>query len=248
MKIKNILVSQSKPENEKSPYFEIARKHNINIDFKMFIYVEGITASEFRKDKVRILDYSAVILTSKNAVDHFFRICKEMRVNVPETMKYFCISESTALYLQKYIQYRKRKIFHSNENIKELIELIKKHRDEKFLLPCSDVHKQDIPKMLTSNKINFTKAIIYRTLCSDLKDMNIKKYDMLVFFSPATVISLYKNFPGFSQGKTLIATFGSATTKAVKKAGLKIEIEAPKPKLPSMASAIELFLSGNNNK
>jgi uroporphyrinogen-III synthase len=243
LKVKNILVSQPKPENEKSPYFELARKYNLSIDFQMFIKIEGVSASDFRKDKVRILDYTAVILTSKNAVDHFFRICKEMRVNINETMKYFCISESTALYLQKYIQYRKRKIFHGNENVKTLIELIKKHREEKYLLPCSDVHKQDIPKLLTANKIDYTKAIIYRTLCTDLTSLNISKYDMLVFFSPSTITSLFKNFPEYKQNNTLIAAFGSATGKAVKKAGLTLNIEAPKPKSPSMTSAIEQFLS-----
>jgi uroporphyrinogen-III synthase len=248
LKIKNILVSQPKPENDKSPYFELAKKYNFSVDFQMFIKVEGVTASEFRRDRIRILDFTAIIMTSKNAVDHFFRICKEMRVNVPETMKYFCISESTALYLQKYIQYRKRKIFHGNENIKDLLELIKKHREEKYLLPCSDVHKQDVPKLLTTNKIHFAKAIIYRTLCSDLSNLNIKKYDMLVFFSPATVTSLYKNFPKFEQGKTLIAAFGSATSKAVKKAGLKLAIEAPRPKIPSMVSAIEQYLSKDDKK
>jgi uroporphyrinogen-III synthase len=248
MKIKNILVSQPKPENDKSPYFELARKHNLSIDFQMFIRIEGVTASDFRRDRIRILDYSAVLLTSKNAVDHFFRICREMRVHVPETMKYFCISESTALYLQKYIQYRKRKIFHGSENVKELIELIKKHREEKYLLPCSDVHKQDIPKLLTANKISFTKAIIYRTLCTDLSNIKIDKYDMLVFFSPATITSLYKNFPKYEQGNTLIAAFGSATSKAVKKAGLKLNIEAPKLKMPSMTSAIEQFLTKDDKK
>ncbi len=248
MKIKNILVSQPKPENDKSPYFELAKKYSLNIDFQMFIRIEGVSGSEFRKDRIRILDYTAILLTSKNAVDHFFRICKEMRVNVPETMKYFCISASTALYLQKYIQYRKRKIFHGNENVKELIELIKKHREEKYLLPCSDVHKQDIPKLLTANKITYIKAIIYRTLCTDLTSMNISKYDMLVFFSPATITSLYKNFPKYEQKETLIAAFGSATAKAVKKAGLTLNIEAPKPKSPSMTSAIEQFLTKDDKK
>ena len=248
MKIKNILVSQPKPENEKSPYFELARKHNFNIDFQNFIRIEGVSASDFRRDKVRILDYTAVILTSKNAVDHFFRICKEMRINVPETMKYFCISGATALYLQKYIQYRKRKIFHGNENIKEMIEMVKKHREEKYLFPCSDIHKQDLPKLLTVNNIEFTKAIIYRTLATDLSNISIKKYDMLVFFSPSTVTSLFKNFPDYEQGNTIIAAFGSATSKAVKKAGLKLNIEAPKPKIPSMASAIEQFLTKDIKK
>jgi uroporphyrinogen-III synthase len=245
LKIKNILVSQPKPENDKSPYWDLAKRYNLVIDFYKFIRIEGVSASDFRKDKVKILDHTAIILTSKNAVDHFFRISKEMRAVIPETMKYFCISESTALYLQKYIQYRKRKIFHSRENVKELIELIKKHREEKFLLPCSDVHKQDIPKLLSSNKINYTKAIIYRTLCSDLTSIDINKYDMLVMFSPSGITSLFKNFPKYKQGNKIIAAFGSATAKAVKKAGLKLNIEAPKPKTPSMTSAIEYFLAND---
>ena len=249
MKIKNILVSQPQPTDfEKSPYGEIARKFNVNITFRKFFLIEGIPARDFRKDRTNILDYEAVIFTSRNAVDHFFRISKEMRLEVPETMKYFCISESTAYYLQKYVQFRKRKIFHSKENAANLMELIKKHKGDKFLLPCSDIHKQEIPKMLEENKIQYKKAIIYRTLAADLSDLSIKDYDLLVFFSPSGIKSLFKNFPDFVQGETAIGAFGNSTHKAVKDAGLILNVEAPTQLSPSMTSAIEQFLLNESKK
>ena len=249
MKIKNILVSQPQPVDfEKSPYGDIARKFNVNIAFRKFFKIEGIPAKDFRKDKINILDYSAVIFTSKNAVDHYFRMCKEMRVEVPETMKYFSISESTAYYLQKYVQFRKRKIFHSKESYDNLIELIKKHKTEKFLLPCSDIHKQEIPKMLEDNKIHYTKAIIYRTLAADLSDVDIRNYDLLVFFSPSGIKSLQKNFPNFEQGEKSIGAFGTSTHKAVREAGLTLNIEAPSQNAPSMTAAIELYLQAEAKK
>ncbi len=249
MKIKNILVSQPQPTDfEKSPYGEIARKFNVNITFRKFFLIEGIPARDFRKDRTNILDYEAVIFTSRNAVDHFFRISKEMRLEVPETMKYFCISESTAYYLQKYVQFRKRKIFHSKENAANLMELIKKHKGDKFLLPCSDIHKQEIPKMLEENKIQYKKAIIYRTLAADLSDLSIKDYDLLVFFSPSGIKSLFKNFPEFVQGETAIGAFGNSTHKAVKDAGLILNVEAPTQLSPSMTSAIEQFLLNESKK
>lgn len=249
MKIKNILVSQPQPTDfEKSPYGEIARKFNVNIAFRKFFLIEGIPARDFRKDRTNILDYEAVIFTSRNAVDHFFRISKEMRLEVPETMKYFCISESTAYYLQKYVQFRKRKIFHSKENAANLMELIKKHKGDKFLLPCSDIHKQEIPKMLEENKIQYKKAIIYRTLAADLSDLSIKDYDLLVFFSPSGIKSLFKNFPEFVQGETAIGAFGNSTHKAVKDAGLILNVEAPTQLSPSMTSAIEQFLLNESKK
>lgn len=246
-KINNILVSQPQPADlEKSPYGELARKYNAEIDFEKFIKVEGIEAQEFRKDRIRLLDYSAVIFTSRNAVDHFFRIAKEMRVEIPDSMKYFCISEATAYYLQKYVQYRKRKIFQGKQNFKDLIEIIKKHKNEQFLLPCSDIHKQALPKLLDNNKIKFSKAVIYRTLASDLSHINIEKYDLLIFFSPSGVRSLFKNFPEYKQNTSLIAAFGPTTTKAVKDAGLKLNIKAPTKSAPSMTMAIEQYL--NNGK
>jgi uroporphyrinogen-III synthase len=243
LKIKNILVSQPQPsELEKSPYGDLTKKFNVNIEFRKFISIEGIPAKDFRRDRINILDYSAVIFTSRNAVDQFFRICKEMRIEVPDSMKYFCISESTAYYLQKYILYRKRKVFHSKESLTTLMELIKKHKNEKFLLPCSDIHKLDIPKILDENKILYKKAIIYKTLASDLSDLNISKYDMMVFFSPAGIKSLFKNFPKFKQNNTIIGAFGSATAKAVQDAGLVLNITAPSQTAPSMIMAIEQFL------
>ncbi len=249
MKIKNILISQPQPaEPEKSPYFELTKKFNVNIVYRKFIFIDGITAKEFRKDRINIPDFTAVIFTSRNAVDHFFRISKEMRIEVPDTMKYFCISESTAYYLQKYVQYRKRKVFHSKENFAMLVELIKKNKTEKFLLPCSDVHKLEIPKMLEENKIYYRKAIIYRTLASDLSDIDIKKFDMLVFFSPAGIKSLLKNFPDFEQNTVTIAAFGPTTGKAVTDSGFNLTISAPTKTAPSMAMAMEQYLQNELKK
>jgi uroporphyrinogen-III synthase len=249
LKIKTILVSLPPPtDHEKSPYADLAKKFNVSVEYRKFITIEGIPAKEFRKDRVNILDYSAVIFTSRNAVDHFFRICKEMRVEVPDTMKYFSISESTAYYLQKYVQYRKRKVFHSKENFANLVELIKKHKSEKFLLPCSDIHKQEISKMLDENKIQYKKAVIYRTLACDLTDIRISAYDILVFFSPAGIKSLFKNFPKFKQNKTIIGAFGPTTAKAVTEAGLKLNVSAPSKTAPSMAMAIEQFLQNELKK
>jgi uroporphyrinogen-III synthase len=249
LKIKTILVSQPQPSDvEKSPYADLAKKFNVSVVFRKFIKIEGIPAKEFRKDRVNILDYTAVIFTSRNAVDHFFRICKEMRIEVPDSMKYFSISESTAYYLQKYVQYRKRKVFHSKESFTNLVELIKKHKAEKFLLPCSDIHKQEVANMLEENKIQFKKAVIYRTLASDLSDIKIEDYDLLVFFSPAGIKSLFKNFPKFKQNSTVIGAFGPSTSKAVTEAGLTLGISAPSKTAPSMTMAIEQFLQHESKK
>lgn len=240
--IKNILVSQPKPADPvKNPYSELAQKYNLNIDFHKFIKVEGVPARDFRKDRVNILDHSAVIFTSRNAVDHFFRICKEMRVEVPDTMKYFSISESTSYYLQKYVQFRKRKVFHGKQNFKDLLEIIKKHKDEKFLLPCSDIHKQSLPRLLEDNKIAYSKAVIYRTLASDLSNLDIGKYDMMIFFSPSGVKSLTKNFPDYHQGDKKIGVFGPTTAKAVKDAGFRLDVNAPTKTAPSMTMAIDQY-------
>lgn len=246
LKVKSILVTQPKPETDKSPYFDLAKKHNIKIDFREFIHVEGIPASEFRKDRVSIADYPSVILTSRNAVDHFFRIAAEMRVVIPDTLKYFCISESTAFYLQKYVVYRKRKIFYGKGTITDLMEVMKKHKKDKFLLPCSDIHKQDMPDVLDQHGIDYTKAIIYRTVASDLSDLADVNYDMLVFFSPSGITSLLKNFPKFKQKDTRIAVFGPTTAQAVVDAELKIDVQAPIPEAPSMTMAIELYLKKVN--
>lgn len=246
MKVKSILVTQPKPETEKSPYFDLAKKYNLKIDFRPFIHVEGIPAQEFRKQKINILDYTAVVLTSKHAADHFFRMCIEMRVTDVKRFKYFCISESTAYYLQKYVQFRKRKIFFGKQTINDLMDLIKKHRKEKFLVPCSDIHKQEIADTLSENEIDFAKAVIYKTVCSDLSDLAKVNYDMLVFFSPSGITSLFKNFPKFKQNNTRIAAFGAATLQAVADTGLISEIKAPVPEAPSMTMAIEQYVKKMN--
>ena len=242
MKVKTILVTQPKPEGDKSPFFDLAKKCNVKIDFRPFIQVEGVSAQDFRKDKINIQDYTAVIMTSRSSVDHYFRMCQEMRITVPETMKYFCISESTAYYLQKYVLYRKRKIFHGKQTVLDLMEVIKKHKTENFLLPCSDIHKEEIADKLEDQKIKYTKAIMYRTVASDLSDLANVNYDILVFFSPSAITSLFKNFPKFKQNKTRIATFGPATTLNVKEMGLKVDIMAPTEKAPSMTMALEQYI------
>jgi uroporphyrinogen-III synthase len=209
--------------------------------------VEGIKAAEFRKDRVNLGDFGAVIMTSRHAVDHFFRICEEMRVTVPESMKYFCITEATALYLQHHITYRKRKIFYGQKKFSDLVSVIKKHSDENFLLPCSDVHNNDVPRLLEENKIKYTKAAIYKTVSSDLSDLRDIKYDMLVFFSPFGLKSLFENFPDFKQNNTRIAAFGSTTAQAVRDSGLILDIEAPMPNAPSMTMAIESYIKSVRN-
>ncbi|MFZ4785939.1 MAG: uroporphyrinogen-III synthase, partial [Flavobacteriales bacterium] len=241
-KVKTILITQQDPGSEKNPYTDLAKKHKLKIDYRPFIHVAEVESLEFRQQRVDILEHTAVIFTSRNAVDHFFRIAKEMRLSIPETMKYFCMSEAIAYYLQKYIQFRKRKIFFGHSTFNELMESIKKHRGEKFLLPCSDILKPSIPESLDKEKINYSKAIMYRTVCSDLSDLADVKYDMLVFFSPSDIESLFKNFPDFKQEKTRIAVFGSTTAKAVEDAKLRIDVMAPNPKAPSMSMAIELYI------
>jgi len=243
LKIKNILVSQPEPtELDKSPYGDLSKRFKLQIDFRKFITVEGLTASEFRKHKVYILDHTAIIFTSRNAVDNFFRIAKEMRVDIPDNMKYFCISEAVAFYLQKYVQFRKRKIFHGRQTFEDLLEIIVKHNNENYLLPCSDIQKTSIPRMLDAKKVKYTKAVIYKTVASNLADIDIQKYDMIVFFSPAGVKSLFTNFPDFQQNSTLIGAFGPTTAKAIKEAGLKLNVSAPTKTALSMTMAIEEFL------
>lgn len=245
-KVKSILVSQPKPESDKSPYHDLAKKYNLKIDFRPFIHVEGVPSNDFRKERINLADFSAVILTSRYAADHFFRMCEEMRIGNLDQLKYFCISESTAFYLQKYVVFRKRKIFYGKSSINDLIDVIKKHKKEKFLLPCSDIHKQEIADTLAENNIEFTKAIMYRTVCSDLSDLADVNYDMLVFFSPSGITSLMKNFPKFKQNKTRIAAFGSTTNKAVEEANLRVDVMAPVPEAPSMTMAIEQYLKKVN--
>jgi uroporphyrinogen-III synthase len=246
-RIKKILVSQPKPESDKSPYFELAEKNNVKIDFRPFIQVEGVSVKEFRKSRIDLLTHTAVIFTSKHAIDNFFRIAEEMRLNVPDAMKYFCISEATAYYLQKYIVYRKRKIFFSaTGKFPDLLESILKHKNESFLVPLSNTHKEEIPKMLKQEEINFTKAILYRTISSDLSDLAEVNYDILVFYSPSGIKSLFQNFPDFKQNDTKIASWGTKTAKAVQDAGLRLDIKAPMPDTPSMTMAIEKFIKDYN--
>ncbi|SFT64182.1 uroporphyrinogen-III synthase [Lishizhenia tianjinensis] len=242
MSVKTILVSQPKPENDKSPYFDLAEKYKLKIDFRPFIHVEGVEKNEFRNQRVNLQDFTAVILTSKTAVDHYFRIAEEMRYEVPDSMKYFCISEAVAYYLQKYVTYRKRKIFHGKTTIHDLMDAIKKHKKEKFLLPCSDILRDVIPEVLNENKIDFQKAVLYRTVCSDLSDLESVTYDMLVFFSPSGIESLLKNFPDFKQNNTMIAAFGPTTAKAIVDNNLRLDLHAPQPNAPSMTMAIENYV------
>ena len=246
MKVKNILVSQPEPSTAKSPYFDLADKSNLKIDFRPFIQIEGITAKEFRQTRIQIMEHSAVIFTSRTAIDHFFRICEEMRLTVPDSMKYFCISEATAFYLQKYIVYRKRKIFYANGRFTDLAVVMKKHKDENFLVPLSDIHKQDIPNVLEKEGYKYSKAILYRTVSSDLSDLSEIKYDVLVFFSPSGIKSLFQNFPDFEQNSTRIACFGPATAKAVIEAGLRLDIQAPTALAPSMTMALEQYIKKNS--
>jgi len=248
LKVKTILVSQPEPKSDASPYHDLARKQKVNVDFRPFIHVEGVSAADVRQQKVSFTDHTAVILTSRNAVDHYFRVCEEMRFEVPTAMKYFCMSEAIAFYLQKYITYRKRKIYYGKQLFVDLIDTIKKHKTENFLLPSSDLLKPVIPQLLEDNKINYTRAILYKTVCSDLSDLEDVFYDILVFFSPSGIKSLFQNFPNFIQNNTRIAAFGQTTVKAVAEAGLKVDIEAPSVKAPSMTMALEQYIKGVNKK
>ena len=248
MKVKTILVSQPAPKNETSPYFDLAEKQKIKVDFRSFIHIEGVDVKEVRSNKIDLSKFSAIILTSRNAVDHYFRIAKEMRFTVPDDMKYFCQSEAVAFYLQKYVVYRKRKIYVGTRTFPELTKLIKKHKDEKFLLPSSDKLKPLIPKELDALKVDWTRVDLYKTVVSDLSDLENVFYDILVFFSPSGIESLFQNFPNFKQNDTKIAVFGNTTIKAVKDRGLRVDISAPTPETPSMTMALEKYIKENNKK
>ncbi len=246
MKIRKILVSQPEPINPKSPYFELARKYNLKVDFKPFVQVEGVPAKDFRQQKINILDFSAVIFTSKTGIDHFFRICNELRTVVPDDMKYFCVTENVAFYLQKYIVYRKRKIFHGKARFQNLIDVMIKHKEDKFFVPLSEPHNAEIPELLDTNGINYTIGILYKTISSDFSNTNNFDYDILVFYSPSGIKSLKENFPGFVQGDIKIAAFGPTTACAVLNEGLRLDIDAPNPKAPSMTMALDEFLKEHN--
>ena len=243
--IKKILVSQPKPSSEKSPYFDIAEKCGVELVFRPFIKVEELTSKEFRQQKVNILDYTAIVFTSRHAIDHFFMLAKELRVAIPEDMKYFCVTETVSHYIQKYVQYRKRKVFFgSTGKIDDLLPHMVKHKNERYLVPMSDVHNDTVKNLLDSKKLNHTECVMYRTVSNDFTPEEVKDfdYDMLVFFSPAGVNSLIKNFPNFNQGELAIATFGPSTAKAVKDAGLRLDLEAPSEKYPSMTGALLHYL------
>lgn len=245
--VKSILVSQPKPKDGKSPYYKLADKYGIKVDFRPFIQVDPVDVKEFRNQKIGLLDYTAVIFTSRNAVDHYFTMCKEVKAEVPADMKYFCISDQTAHYLQKYITIRKRKIFTGVRTAIDLIEVLKKHPDEKYLFPCSNIRKDDIPNFLKENNYAFDEVVLYKTVASDLSDLAEIKYDIIAFFSPSGINSLFVNFPDFKQENTRLAAFGPTTAKAVKERGLILDIEAPLPNAPSMTGALELYIKQANN-
>jgi len=246
MKVKTILVSQPEPKVENSPYFDLIEKQKVKIDFRPFIHVEGVSGKDVRSQKVDLGNFTAVILTSRNAVDHYFRIADEMRFKVPDSMKYFCQSEAVAYYLQKYVVYRKRKIYVGKRTFTELSPLIKKYKNEKFLLPSSDKLKPEVPTVLDDLKVNWKQATFYKTVVSDLSDLENVFYDILVFFSPSGIVSLLENFPNFKQNETRIAVFGNTTVKAAGENGLRVDIQAPTPETPSMTMALEKYIKEAN--
>ena len=248
--IKKILVSQPKPTSEKSPYYDIASRFGVELIFRPFIKVEGMDAREFRTQKVNILDHTAVVFTSRHAIDHFFTLAKEMRITIPEDMKYFCVTETIALYIQKYVQYRKRKVFFGNTgHINDLLPAMVKHKTERYLVPMSDVHNDSIANLLDSKKLQHTECVMYKTVSNDFTEEEVKNfdYDMLIFFSPSGIESLTKNFPNVNQGDIAIGTFGPATAKAVQDAGLRLDLEAPSEKFPSMTGALQHYLLMNED-
>lgn len=248
MKVKTILVSQPEPKMENSPYSKLIDKEKVKVDFRPFIHVEAVNAKNVRQQKIDLKNFSAIILTSRNAVDHFFRIAEEMRFKVPDSMKYFCQSEAVAYYLQKYVVYRKRKIYVGKRVFQDLLPMFKKYKNEKFLLPSSDALKPEIPEILDETGVSWTRGIFYRTVISDLSDLRNVYYDVLVFFSPSGIESLLKNFPDFEQNDTRIAVFGNSTVDAAQEAGLRIDIKAPTPETPSMTMALQKYINQANKK
>lgn len=248
MKVKTILISQPEPKLENSPYSELEEKQRVKIDFIPFIHVEGVSSKDIRQQKIDLTNYTAVILTSRNSVDHFFRIAEEMRYKVPDTLKYFCLSEAVAYYLQKYVVYRKRKIYVGKRTFAELSPYIKKYKNEKFLLPASDMLKPDVPKTLNKLGVDWKMGVFYKTVVSDLTHLRDVYYDILVFFSPSGIKSLFENFPDFEQNDTKIAVFGNTTVKAAKEHGLVVNIMAPTPETPSMTMALQKYIKAANKK
>ncbi len=248
MKVKTILVSQPEPKMENSPYARLIDKEKVKVDFRPFIHVEGVDAKSVRQQKIDLSQFTAIILTSRNAVDHYFRLAEEMRFKEPDSMKYFCQSEAVAYYLQKYVVYRKRKIYVGKMNFTDLVPLFKKYKEEKYLLPSSDVLKPTVPEALDQLQLDWKRGIFYKTVISDLSDLSDVLYDVLVFFSPSGIESLLKNFPEFKQNNTRIAVFGNSTIKAATDAGLRIDIKAPTPETPSMTMALQKYISLENKK
>ena len=248
MKVKTILISQPEPNSERSPYNGLQEKHKLTIHFRPFIHVEGVIAKEVRQQKIDFNNFNNIVLTSRNAVDHFFRLCKEMRFIVPDETKYFCLSEAVAYYLQKYVVYRKRKVYVGEGKISDLDAVFKKFHQETFLFPTSNILKSDVPNFLDKLNLKWKRAILYRTVVSDLSDLRDVYYDILTFFSPSGIESLFKNFPDFKQNDTVIAVFGKNTVKAAEQNGLKINIEAPRKRVSSMSRALEIFIEESKKK
>ncbi|MEX0968719.1 MAG: uroporphyrinogen-III synthase [Bacteroidia bacterium] len=246
MRVKSILISQPEPNGSQSPYFDLADKYKVKIDFRPFIYVESVPAREFRKEKVSVVGHTGVVMTSKTAIENFFRICEETRHEVSADLKYFCISEAIALYLQKFITYRKRKVFFPKSKDKDLLDILLKHKAERFLFPRSNICSNEIPEFLRKNKFKFSEAVLYKTISSDLSDLTDVNYDVIAFFSPSGIKSLFENFPDFKQNSTRIAAFGPSTCQAVKNAGLSLNIEAPTLEAPSMKMALEQYIRNVN--
>ncbi|MCI6619793.1 MAG: uroporphyrinogen-III synthase [Prevotella sp.] len=246
--IKKILISQPQPSSEKSPYYDIEKESNVKCVFRPFFKVEGLSAKEFRQQKINILDYTAVVFTSRHAIDNFFQLAKDLRITIPEDMKYFCVIETIALYIQKYVQYRKRKVFYGETGkIDDLIPTMVKHKTEKYLVPMSDVHNAHVTELLDTKKLKHQECVMYRTVSNDFSEEEAKAfdYDMLVFFSPTGVKALKKNFPDFEQGDIRIGAFGPATAQTVKDEGLRLDLEAPTKDYPSMTGALRAYLKAN---
>ncbi len=244
VKVSSILITQPRPETERSPYFDLAKKYDIKLDFHAFIRVEGLSGKDFRKQRVDISEYTAIIFTSRYAIDHFFRICEEMKLKVSQDMKYFCITEAAALYLQKFILYRKRKVFFSADGSSAgLMEVIGKHKNEKYILPTSDSAKNEIAQYLIKHNIKFAEVTLYKMASNDIASVMQMSYDMIVFFSPFSVQTLFEHNPEFTQNGTVIGAFGPTTSKAVEDSGLRLDVKAPAPNAPSMVSALEMFLA-----
>lgn len=246
--IKKILISQPEPSSEKSPYFDIAKDFGVELVFRPFIKVEGLSPKEFRQQKISLLDFTAVVFTSRHAIDNYFNLAKEMRITIPEDMKYFCVTETIALYIQKYVQYRKRKVFFGTTGkLDSLIPTMVKHKNEKYLVPLSDVHNDDVQRLLDAKKLNHKECVMYRTVSNNFTEEEVKNFDcdMLVFFSPTGIKAFTKNFPDYKQGDVRIATFGPATAKAVEDEGFRLDLEAPTKEHPSMTAALRWYLENN---